>query len=81
MFCASGLEGPFGISCKVKKEEFVTLTETDGVIPAPYLARYHWISIQQADRFSPEEWAYYLRQSYHLVRDRLPKKLTRKWKD
>ena len=81
MFCAVDLKGPFRVSFKVSEEEFATLTESLGVIPAPYLARYHWVLVQQQDRFTPEELTCYLRQSYRWVREKLPKKITRDWED
>lgn len=75
MFCIAGLNAPLTVSFKVKDEEFEELSNSSGIIPAPYVARYKWIQVQDAERFSPEEWEHYISQSYHLVKDKLPKKL------
>ena len=78
MFCITGLEGDFGVSLKVKPDEFEELTSMNGIIPAPYLARYKWIYVNDADSFSASEWKHYLKQSYDLVNAKLPVKPKKK---
>ena len=78
MFCVTGIEGEFGVSLKVKDEEFEEFTGREGIIPAPYLARYKWIFVKDASCFSRHEWKYYLQQSYQLVRSKLPAKVRKK---
>lgn len=75
MFCVTGLTGPMKVSLKVKDEEYDELSSSDGIIPAPYMARNKWILVEDPDRFSRKEWEHYIRQSYELVKSRLPKKL------
>lgn len=76
MFCVTGLESTsFGVSIKVPAEQFNELVERDGIIPAPYLARYNWVAITQADGLKPEEWEIFIKKSYELVKAKLPKKL------
>lgn len=75
MFCVTSLIPPFTVSLKVKNEEFEGLSSSEGIIPAPYVARYKWVLVQQADRFSKKEWEHYIRQSYELVKAKLSKKL------
>lgn len=76
MFCVTGLEQPaFKASLKVLSEEFSTLTEQKGIVPAPYLARYNWILIEEESSLSLKEWQYYISQSYELVKNKLPKKI------
>ncbi|MEO5646804.1 MAG: MmcQ/YjbR family DNA-binding protein [Chitinophagaceae bacterium] len=75
MFCVSGLELPLTVSFKVTPEEFDELTNRPGIIPAPYLSRYHWILVSKMDAFSKKEWEYFTKQSYALVRNKLSKKL------
>lgn len=67
MFCITGIEGEFGVSFKVKVEDFEELTGREDIIPAPYLARYKWVHINKAGTFNLKEWDYYLRQSYDLI--------------
>ena len=75
MFCVTCLEGSFGVSLKVNEDEFDKLTGLPGIVPAPYLARYKWISIQQPDQLTPSEWEHYIKQSYELIKSRLPKRV------
>jgi predicted DNA-binding protein (MmcQ/YjbR family) len=75
MFCVTGVEGAFGVSFKVTPEQFEELTETDDIIPAAYVARYKWISVKNGNRFRKEEWEDLIKQSYELVKSKLPKKL------
>ncbi|MBA2498149.1 MAG: MmcQ/YjbR family DNA-binding protein [Chitinophagaceae bacterium] len=74
MFCAASLEPPFRISFKVTDEEFELLTDREGFMPAPYLARAKWIAVTDPVKLSLQEWEYYTEQSYQLVKARLPKK-------
>lgn len=75
MFCVTGLTGPLKISMKVKDEEFDELSSSEGIIPAPYVARYKWIMVEDTSKFTKKEWEHYIRQSYELVRSKLPKKV------
>jgi predicted DNA-binding protein (MmcQ/YjbR family) len=75
LFCVTALEGGFQISFKVTDGEFEELSVSNDIIPAPYMARNKWISVKDAARFTEKEWQRYIRQSYDLVKSRLPKKL------
>jgi predicted DNA-binding protein (MmcQ/YjbR family) len=74
MFCLADLDPPLRVSFKIPEEQFFELTSTGSIIQAPYFARMKWVSVLDEDRFSREEWEYYLRQSYELVKSKLPKK-------
>ncbi len=73
MFCITGEFG--GASIKVTPEDFEELTEREGIIPQPYMARNMWVNIQQFNKLKPKEWDHYVRQSYELIRSKLPKKV------
>lgn len=75
MFCVTSLDPPFGCSFKVKDEEFEELSNRDGMMPAPYMARARWIKISDPSKLNKKEWEFYLHQSYELVKSRLTKKL------
>jgi len=66
---------PPSASFKVSVEDFEMLTERPGFRPAPYLARYSWVRVDDISILSRKEWVYYLRQSYMLVADKLPAKV------
>jgi predicted DNA-binding protein (MmcQ/YjbR family) len=75
MFCVVALEpSPVALSFKTTAEDFAELTERKGIIPAPYLARHHWVGLQTRDALSATELKERLRQSYDLVFDKLPRK-------
>jgi predicted DNA-binding protein (MmcQ/YjbR family) len=75
MFCVTGFNPPFTASLKVSDEEFEELSSRTGIIRAPYLARHKWIYIQKENVLSKKEWEHYIRQSYELVKAKLPKKI------
>jgi len=76
MFCVVGLEqSPATASFKVKEEEFDEICSRKGFKPAPYVARYKWVWMDDISRINKKEWEHYIRQSYGLVKDKLPLKL------
>ncbi|HZX76534.1 MmcQ/YjbR family DNA-binding protein [Lysobacter sp.] len=83
MFCATRLDGPGqgSLSFKVEDDRFLELTERPGFIPAPYLARAHWVQVERPDRLPKAELHALLRRSYELVRLKLPKKHQRELAD
>jgi predicted DNA-binding protein (MmcQ/YjbR family) len=75
MFCVAMLEPPHRLSFKCGDETFSELVERDGIIPAPYLARAKWVSLETLD--GPMEWKELERRllrSYELVKASLTKK-------
>jgi predicted DNA-binding protein (MmcQ/YjbR family) len=62
------------LSFKCSAENFAELTERAGIIPAPYLARAQWVALETKGALSKEELDVLLRESYHLVFAKLPKK-------
>ena len=62
------------MSFKSAPEEFAELTEQPGVVPAPYLARAHWVALETDDALPRAEIQRRLRRAYDLVFARLPKK-------
>ncbi len=62
------------LSFKVDTERFLELTEQPGMAPAHYMARAFWVSVIEPERFSQAELAAFVRRSYELVREKLPKK-------
>ena len=76
MFCVVGLDqSPTTASFKVKDEEFDSMCERQGFKPAPYVARYKWVFIDDIRKMNKKEWKHFLEQSYKLVKDKLPAKV------
>jgi predicted DNA-binding protein (MmcQ/YjbR family) len=75
MFLITGMSDTSNVSIKVSDEDFETLTERDHIIPAPYMARNKWVAIEKRNALRPKEWEHYIRNSYELIKAKLPKKL------
>jgi predicted DNA-binding protein (MmcQ/YjbR family) len=75
MFAMMPLSPPFRLSLKVTLEEFQDLTEKQGIIPAPYLARAHWVALESLNALPRTEIKNLLAASYKLVFAKLPKKI------
>lgn len=63
-----------GVSLKTTPEKFAELTERQGIRPADYVARYHWITIDDPKAVSVAEVKDLIRESYQMVFDKLPAK-------
>jgi predicted DNA-binding protein (MmcQ/YjbR family) len=75
MFAHTVLEvAPVWLSFKSSPENFAELTERQGIIPAPYLARAQWVALETRDALSIDELTGLLRESYEMVVAKLPKK-------
>jgi predicted DNA-binding protein (MmcQ/YjbR family) len=75
MFAVTALEAaPVCLSFKCTPEKFAELVERDSIIPAPYVARYHWVALERFNALSEKELKALLRNSYDLVLEKLPKK-------
>jgi predicted DNA-binding protein (MmcQ/YjbR family) len=75
MFCVAMLEPPHRLSFKCDDETFAELIEREGIIPAPYLARAKWVSLESLD--GAMEWPELeirLLRAYELVKASLTKK-------
>jgi predicted DNA-binding protein (MmcQ/YjbR family) len=76
IFCMTSISGDDQhVTIKVGAEDFEALTERDGIGQASHMARNQWVSIERYKHLKPKEWEHYLRQSYELIRAKLPKKV------
>ena len=75
MFCVTALDPPFKASFKVRDDEFEELSNSEGFMPAPYMARAKWVLVTDPARLSKKEWEQYVKQSYELVKAKIPKKI------
>ena len=75
MYAMAELEGAdHWLSFKCSAEDFAELCEREGIIPAPYLARAQWVTLETEDAIPRPELKRLLRQAYDLVFAKLPKK-------
>ncbi|MBL4752652.1 MAG: MmcQ/YjbR family DNA-binding protein [Flavobacteriales bacterium] len=78
MFLIAGLDiSPTTASFKVPPEQFNDVASKDGFKQAPYLAKGQWVHTSDVELLTEEEWVYYSRQSYELIKSKLPKKVQR----
>lgn len=77
MFAVAGLDAkyPTKLSFKCTPEKFAELVECEGIIPAPYVARYHWVALEDLEALDREELKELLKTAYKLVHDKLPLKV------
>jgi predicted DNA-binding protein (MmcQ/YjbR family) len=78
MFCVASLEPPFSCSFKVPDDEFDELSNQNGFMPAPYMARAKWVLVTDPANLNKKQWQEYIKQSYELVKIKLTKKLREK---
>jgi predicted DNA-binding protein (MmcQ/YjbR family) len=77
MFCVANMEPqlvPTKIAFKCTPEKFADLVEVEGIIPAPYMARNHWVAMIEMDALRRPEIKELIQASYQLVLEKLPKK-------
>ncbi len=77
MFCIANLEPGISrtkIAFKCTPEKFAELVEIEGIIPAPYMARNHWVAMIEIDALRQSEVKELIRSSYQLILEKLPKK-------
>lgn len=77
MFCATDASGKGALGFKVEAGRFLEMTDRPGIVPAPYLARAHWISLVDPEALPDPELRTLLRGSYALVRAKLTRTLQR----
>ena len=77
MFCIANLEpgiSPTKIAFKCTPEKFAELVEMEGIIPAPYMARNHWVAMIEIDALRQPEIKELIQESYQMILEKLPKK-------
>ncbi|MBX9851219.1 MAG: MmcQ/YjbR family DNA-binding protein [Cytophagaceae bacterium] len=68
---------PVTASFKVPEDIFEEIISIEGFAKHKYIGMYHWIQLDDINRLNNKEWEQYIKESYHLVAEKLPKK-TRK---
>ncbi len=75
MFCLMNLTA--GVhqvaSYSAGAERFAELVEREGIVPAPYMARIHWVAVERWDVLRNAEWESELRAAHEITLAKLPK--------
>ena len=75
MYAILALEpGACWLSFKCSDESFAEMLEVPGVVPARYLARAKWVSLETETALRPQEVKQCLRRAHELIFARLPRK-------
>ncbi len=76
MFALANLSGDGRgvLSFAAGPERYYELLETEGVFPAPYLARAFWIAIESYRVFPSAELEQHLRHAHQITLNKLPKR-------
>jgi len=76
MFCLVDLSGVGKglVSFAAGPEGAAELCERDGLIPAPYFARWHWVCVQRWDALTAAEWKDCLTRAHRLTHAKLSKR-------
>ena len=77
MFAVAALEPSHGValSFKCTPEKFAELVEQEDIIPAPYMARHHWVGLERFDALPDRELKELIKNSYQMTLAKLPRKL------
>ena len=76
MFAVFGIEEKKAgnVSFKCEPSRFLELTDVPGIIPAPYLARAHWVQVENAKAVSDTQVRELVARSHSLIFAKLTKK-------
>jgi predicted DNA-binding protein (MmcQ/YjbR family) len=79
MFCGLAVTGAQKgkLAFKVEEHRFLELTDRPGIVPAPYMARAHWISLDDPAVLPLAERKALIRRAWELVAAKLTRKLRR----
>jgi predicted DNA-binding protein (MmcQ/YjbR family) len=66
---------PTRLGFKADPDRFLELTDREGIVPAPYLARAKWVAIENVKALSDAEAKVLLRTAYELIVSKLPKNI------
>jgi predicted DNA-binding protein (MmcQ/YjbR family) len=72
----AGFQLPDGqpLGFKVDPRVFASLVGLDGIVPAPYMAKHHWVSVTDRAAIPVATLKELLAESHRLVAEKLPKK-------
>jgi predicted DNA-binding protein (MmcQ/YjbR family) len=68
-------DGRAVLSFAADPERFHELIEKDGIVPAPYRARLHWVALERWNAVGDQELKDLLRQAVELTFAKLPRRI------
>jgi predicted DNA-binding protein (MmcQ/YjbR family) len=74
MFTVMSLPDCDRLSFKVDPAVFDTMTGHNGIVPAPYMARHHWVMVTDRKKIPRSSLEEMIAESHRLVAAKLPRK-------
>ena len=76
IFCLLNLDADARgvVSYSAGVERFAELVEREGIVPAPYMARIHWVAVERWGVLRNAEWESELRAAHEITLAKLPPK-------
>ncbi|MBN9672934.1 MmcQ/YjbR family DNA-binding protein [Roseibium aggregatum] len=68
-------EGEQRVGFKCSDLSYALLTQQDGIVPAPYLARAKWVQLERPDVLSDGDVKAYIETAHKIIAGKLTKKL------
>lgn len=68
-------QGVANVSFKVDEHRFLELTDRDGILPAPYLARAKWVQLKGLKHLPDAELKLLLARAHEIIAAKLPRKI------
>jgi len=78
MFACFNMEDDRHVGFKTTPAKFRELIGRPGIIPAPYAARFHWVSVEKTTALTAAQLKQLITESYLLVAAKLPKGVRKK---
>jgi predicted DNA-binding protein (MmcQ/YjbR family) len=78
MFAAFDVNNLDTVGFKTTPATFAMLTKQAGIIPAPYAARFHWVSVRDPKVLPRAALQALIEESYQLVAAKLPRNVRKK---
>jgi predicted DNA-binding protein (MmcQ/YjbR family) len=60
------------ISYSAGPERYAELIEREGIVPAPYMARIHWVAVERWEAFRMQEWEREVAAAHAITFGKLP---------
>ncbi|MEP0521704.1 MAG: MmcQ/YjbR family DNA-binding protein [Hyphomicrobiales bacterium] len=68
-------DSPIALAIKCGDMSYRMLTELNGIIPAPYLARAKWVRVEADAEFSDDDRKAYIAEAHRIIGEKLSKKM------
>lgn len=75
MFACFDADGGASFGFKATPQTFAELTQRPNIVPAPYVARFHWVKVQSPEALPDALSREFLKEAHQIVFEKLPRKV------